>query len=905
MMESSMGVNQAPPRQAEIPGRTSGVSQSNGNDLARLLAQWNNTQVQYPSDKCVHELVEAQVEHAFQSTAVVQGEQRLTYQELNEGANQLAHYLRNKGVGPDVAVGICLHRSPELMIALLGVLKAGGACLPLDPDYPRERLTYMLEDSGAPVLITTASLRAELGSIPSEVVLLEPGLEILAGQSKDNPSANTTPENLAYVIYTSGSTGKPRGVLLTHRGLVNHHVAAVKLYGIEPKDRVLQFASISFDIAIEETWPTWIAGATLIIRNQQMMGGSEFLRWIRQQRVTVLDLPTAYWHELVREVAESGQSVPESLRMVIVGGEKASSAAYNSWLKSGGHRSRWINTYGPTEASVIATSYEPDRSLPVPENLPIGRPIANTKIHILDASLQPVPIGTPGELHIGGPGLARGYLNRPEMTQAKFIANPKKDEPGSRLYKTGDLARFLPNGEIEFIGRVDFQVKIRGYRIELGEIESALQKCPGVRECVVIAREENNDKRLVAYVVASLERVPTISELRNLLKKELPEYMVPADFMFLKALPLTVNGKVNRKALPAPEPSSASESRERVAPRDAVESQMVKIWEQVLGKRSIGIRDNFFELGGNSLLAIRLMGRVEKAFGKDLPLTALVQGQTVERFAELVRQDASSEMWSSMIPLQAEGSKPPFFFVHGLGGTVLRFHELARRMVPDQPFYGIQAVGLNGTQPCLNRVEDMTAHYLEQLIGIQPEGPYFLGGYSFGGLVALEMARCLIAKGQVVALLAMVDTYPGAPKSTGSLVGKFFSLSTRQKLAYLQKRIKRYRKGIKRRIDMLRMPQELKDVRESCAVAEERYVPQTYPGKIVLFRASEKALRGLDDPQGGWSQYAAGGLEIHEIDADHGNILNEPQVRHLASAMRAALELSQSQSSEPQLVSLS
>ena len=875
-------------------------------ELHRALAEWNNTRAEYPSDKCVHQLVEERARFVPESIAVEQDERRLTYRELNERANQLAHYLRSKGVNPEVPVGICLQRSCELLVALLGVLKAGGACLPLDPDYPNERLAYMLEDSQAPVLITQSDLLPVLGSIKSEVVLLEPGLKILECQSRENPVLVATPENLAYVIYTSGSTGKPRGVLLTHRGLVNHNVAAIKLYGIQPCDRVLQFASISFDIAIEEIWPTWMAGATLVIRSSKtLMGGSEFLRWIRAQRVTVLNLPTAYWHELVRELAESKQSVPENMRLVIVGGEKASSTAYKSWLQCGGERVRWINTYGPTEASVIATAFEPNRSKPIPDNLPIGRPIANTEVYILNESLQPVPVGEPGELHIGGPGLARGYLNRPEMTAAKFIAHPFKTDDGVRLYKTGDLARFLPNGEIEFIGRTDFQVKIRGYRIELGEIETVLEKCAGVRECVVIAREDDGAKRLVGYVVAALDRAPSPSELRDSLGEHLPEYMVPADFVFLQALPHTPNGKVDRRALPAPPSTGESESIDVVAPRDAVEMQMVRIWEQVLGKRPIGIRDNFFELGGHSLLAVRLMGRVEKAFGQQLPLTALVQAPTIEQFAELVRQDASSELWSSLIPLQAEGSKAPFFFVHGLGGTVLRFHELARHMVPDQPFYGIQAPGLNGKQPCLNRVDDFATYYLEQLRGVQPEGPYFLGGYSFGGLVALEMARRLVESGQAVGLLALVDTYPGVPKSAGSLIGTFFTLSSEQKFAYLKKRITRYRKGIKRRVDLLSMPRPLINVREACAVAEKNYAPRVYPGKIVLFRASEKALRGLYDPQGGWSRYAASGLEIHEIDADHGNILNEPQVRHLAAAIRASLERAQVAQSELQPVSVS
>jgi aspartate racemase len=867
-------------------------------DLHRVLVEWNNTSTEIPSDKCVHELVEGQVSLAPDSIAIVQEERTLTYAELNERANQLAHYLQKKGVGPEAVIGICLKRSPELMIALLGVLKAGGACLPLDPEYPRERLAYMLKDSQAAVLLTQSGIVPELASM-SHTVLLEPGLEILQGQERTNPRAGATPDNLAYVIYTSGSTGQPRGVLLTHRGLVNHHVAAIQLYGLQQRDRVLQFSSISFDIAIEEIWPTWIAGATLTLRTERMpMGGSEFLRWIGQRQITVLDLPTAYWHEVVRELVESHQNLPESLRLVIVGGEKASAAVYRAWLKSGGERVRWVNTYGPTEVSVIATAYEPDPSKPVPENLPIGRPIANTEMYILDSNSQPVPIGTPGELHIGGPGLARGYLNRPELTAAKFVANPFNGAFGARLYKTGDTARYLPDGNIEFVGRMDFQVKIRGYRVELGEIEDVLENCAGVRECVVIAREENDEKRLIAYVVPALEQRPAAAELRSSLKKELPEYMIPGDFVFLKALPLTPNGKVDRRELSARTIVAAPENY--VGPRDAVESQMVKIWEQVFGRRPIGVRDNFFELGGHSLLAVRLMGKVQKAFGKELLLTSLVQAPTIEQFANLVRTEGSSAPYSSLIPLQPHGGRTPFFFIHGLGGTVLRFHELARQMAPDQPFYGMEAPGLDGREPCLERVEDMAARYLEQLEAVQPEGPYFLGGYSFGGLVALEMARRLIAQNQKVDLLAMVDTYPaGAAQSTGALMGRFFSLSSQQKVAYLKKRVRRYRKGITRRLDMLRMPLALKNVREACSVAEHHYVATAYPGKIVLLRASEKALRGLDDSHGGWGQYAAAGVEIREIDADHGNILEQPYVRHLAAELRICLDRTQSNAPTP------
>jgi aspartate racemase len=845
-----------------------------------------------PSHKCVHELVADRAAQSPDALAVVHGDRQLTFRELNERANQLAHYLRKKGVKKDVPVGICLKRSVELTVALLGVMKAGGACLPLDPDYPSERLAYMLEDSLAPVLLTQPGLRPQLEGAKSEMVHFSSDWIILEGCSREKPSGPSDPESLAYVIYTSGSTGKPRGVMLPHRGLVNHHVAAIELYGLEPSDRTLQFSSLSFDIAIEEIFPTWIAGGTVVMRTEEMpLAGAGFLRWIRQRGITVLDLPTAYWHELVRELTESGASLPKSLRLLIVGGEKASASAFASWLKCGGGRVRWVNTYGPTEASIIVTSYEPDASQPIPENLPIGRAIANTQLYILDEQLRPVPVGAPGELYISGPGVARGYLGRPEMTAEKFIADPFSSDSGARLYKTGDLVRSLDDGNIEFLGRADFQVKIRGFRVELGEIEAVLEKHPGVAQAVVLAHEVNGEKRLAGYVIASRAQ-PSSRELGQYLKDHLPEYMVPADFVFLESMPLTPNGKVDRRALPRPEARDVERQEDFVAPRDEFESTMTRLWEQVLGKRPISVRDNFFEIGGHSLAAARLMGQVEKEFGKKLLLTDLLQAPTIEELVAMVRLDVPSAARSAVIALQPLGSKPPFFFVHGLGGSVLRFRDLARHMAPDQPFFGIQAQGLDGTQPCLQRVEDMADVYLEHLRAAQPEGPYFLGGYSFGGYVALEMARRLLAQGDEVRALVLLDTYAGESKS---LVGRFLTLSTGEKIAYLRKRAERYRKGIKRRIDFMFLPPAVKNVRRTLAAAENNYRLRAYPDRILLFRASEKGLRGLEDSSGGWHKYAGGGLELHEIDGDHGNILNEPNVRLLAAELRHCLERAQSE----------
>ena len=839
--------------------------------------------------KCVHELFSDRVQQTPDSIAVIHGVRQLTFRELNERANQLADYLRRKGVEKDVPVGICLKRSVELTVALLGVMKAGGACLPLDPDYPDERLAYMLEDSQAPVLLTQPGLLPELGSAKPEVVHFSSDWKLLDGCSRENPSCPSDPKSLAYVIYTSGSTGKPRGVMLEHRGLANHHLAAIELYELRPTDRTLQFSSLSFDIAIEEIFPTWIAGGTVVLRTEEMpLTGAGFLSWVRQHEITVLDLPTAYWHDLVRELT-TGASLPERLRLVIVGGEKASASAYSAWQKCSEGRVRWVNTYGPTEASIIVSSYEPDNSQPIPEDLPIGRAIANTQLYVLDENLKPVAMGTPGELYISGPGVARGYLGRPEMTAQKFVADPFSGEREARMYKTGDLVRYRSDGNIEFIGRTDFQVKIRGFRVELGEIESTLEKHAGVAEAVVIFRESNGEKRLIAYVIASGPN-PSKRELGKFLRDRLPEYMVPAEFVFLDAMPLTPNGKVDRRALPVPETIDVERQENFTAPRDQFEATMTRLWEQVLGKRPISVRDNFFELGGHSLAAARLMGQVEKEFKKKLLLTDLLQAPTVEELVAFMRVDSPAKVRSSVIALQPLGSKPPFFFVHGLGGTVLRFRDLARHMAPDQPFFGIQAPGLDGTQTCPHRVEEMAELYLQDLCALQPEGPYYLGGYSFGGYVALEMARRLLAAGSEVRILALLDTYAGGSQS---LLQKFASLSTGEKLAYLQKRARRYAKSAKKRIELLFLPRAVKNVRKACAIAGNSYQLQPYSDRIVLFRATDKGLRGLEE-QHGWRKYAGCGLEVHEIDGDHGNILNEPNVRSLASELRDRLERAQS-----------
>jgi amino acid adenylation domain-containing protein len=853
----------------------------------QILLEWNGNIQDYARDKCLHELVEAQAELAIERPAVVRGDTELTYREFNARANQLAHYLRRCGVGPNVRVGICLEPTFDFTISVLAVMKSGGACVPLDPKYPQERLAYMLEDVQARLLITQKGMLS--GNAPNgcQTVTLADIADALAGEPKSNLQSGVTPSDTAYVIYTSGSTGKPRGVLLAHAGLANYITAMSRRFGLWPNDRMLQFCSISFDIAVEEIFTAWVSGATLVLRQADMpLAVPEFLAWVESQQITILDLPTAYWHEWVHHFPELKKPVPRNLRLVIVGGERASATAYATWSKATGGRVRWVNTYGPTEASICVTAFEPNLAAGerVPENIPIGRPVPNCHVYLLDRRLHPVPVGVPGELHIGGVCVAQGYHNRPELTLEKFIPDPFSIEPGARLYKTGDMARYLPSGEIEFLGRGDDQVKIRGFRVELGEIEAALAKHPQVREVAVVAKADiPGDKRLIAYLVAVQGTKPTPTELRHYLQQHLPDYMVPSTFVLLQAMPLTPNGKINRRGLPTPEVEVFSD--EIAIATDAFQAQLVRIWEEVLGRKPIGIRDNFFELGGHSLLAARLMHRIGQALSKTVPLAMLFDAPTIERLAATLREDGWSHHWSSLVPIQPAGSHSPFFCIHGVGGNVVGFYELGRRLAPDHPFYGLQSQGLDGKHVCHTRIEDMAAHYLEEISTVQAKGPYRLGGFSLGGLVAYEMACQLRARGEEVGLLVLFDTYASNPKPVNE---SLFDLVRHPAWAQLRRLPGALRRKVRRTIRMWRLPKNLKKVMSTNAHAAEQYRLRPYGGKATLLRAGD-TWRVSEDPRGGWEQLV-GTLETIEVPGGHMDILREPHVGRLAECLKSCID---------------
>ena len=619
----------------------------------QLLKDWNGTEKNYPFHQCVHHLFEEQAERTPNAVAVVFEGLELTYQQLNIQANQLAHYLQSLGVGAEILVGIYLERSLLVIVGLLAVLKAGGAYVPLDPDYPQQRLSYMAEDAKISLLLTQQSL---LSSLPVEdvgVIVLDKSAESLTVQSLENPVSEVIPENLLCVLYTSGSTGKPKGVMLTHEALVNHSWGISEIFGLTESDRVLQFASFGFDVAAEEIFPTWLKGGTVVLRPWQMFPTlTDFADFIEQESLTLLNITPAYWHEWAIAVSQSSATVPSSLRVVAVGGDAVLPETVNIWREWVGKRVECINVYGPTEASVTAIVHDLlDSQSEKMNSVLIGRPIANTKAYILDQNLQPAPIGVKGELHLCGVRLARGYLNRPELTAEKFIDNPFADAPFNRLYKTGDLARYLPNGSIECFGRIDNQVKIRGFRIELGEIEAILNQHLDVQtSCVIIREDIPGQKYLVAYIVSHYERIPMISELRQFLAGNLPLYMVPQAFVFLESLPLTTNRKVDRRALPAP--NLEGDRRDQyVAPRNAIEEMLVQIWTEVLKVGQVGIYDNFFEIGGHSLLATQLVSRIRSLFKIELPLRSLFAAATVAELAHLVGQLQQQNLTLTVPPI--------------------------------------------------------------------------------------------------------------------------------------------------------------------------------------------------------------------------------------------------------------
>ena len=875
-----------------------------------LVHDRNDTAREIPA-VTVHELIEKQVAASPESVAVEAGGVCLTYHELNRRANRLARRLRSAGVTADTLVALFLDRTVDLVIAPLAVLKAGGAYVPLDPEFPRERLAYMIEDSQSPILLSSKSLASQLPSARSQVVYCDDASDV-ADASNLAPVA--APESLAYVRYTSGSTGRPKGVQIQHRSLVNFLRSMQREPGFSETDVLLAITTHSFDISeLELNLPLISGGRVAIATREDARDPRRLIECLLSSKCTVLQATPASWRSLI-DLGWGGQAGLKAL----CGGEALSRELAELLLPRVGEL--W-NLFGPTETTVWSTV---QRVAPDTGPVPIGRPIDNTQVYLLDAYQKLVPTGAPGELCIAGAGVALGYLRQEELTN-RFLPNPYR--PGERVYRTGDLARWRPDGTLDYLGRIDNQVKIRGFRIELGEIESVLGRHPFVRQCAVVVREDSGgDRTLVAYVVPN-EQAPSggdfdAAALRSHLKREVPDYMVPAGFLRIDRLPLTPNGKIDRKALPAPTELRVKTDYAFEPPRDELEQSLAQIWSRVLKVKYVGRNDDFFELGGHSLAAVQTLVKVQQITGRQLPLAVFFQASTLAGLADVVRKEitlqndgrrkAASSSWSSLVPIQPSGSKRPLFLVHGAEGNVLLYRQLTRHLKADQPVYGLQSQGLSGDGPLDSTIEEMAEHYVREIVAVQPQGPYALGGYCLGGVIAYEIAQQLIAAGKQAEIVIMLDTYnPStvrrakkflqAPRHLAQNVwfhganalmipaserGKF--LSEKVDIAFTRAAIRMNalyhavaKRGEGRYPHLL-----LKKINDQAA---ERYQPSSYAGRVAVIRA-KAFFSGLTNLSLGWDECVEQGLEVHELPIYPKGMLIEPLCRLLADTINRLLE---------------
>jgi amino acid adenylation domain-containing protein len=849
----------------------------------QILVEWNDTRVDHPRDVPLHQFIEEQVEKTPESVALIYESERLTYRQLNNRANQLAHHLKKLGVGPDVLVAVCMERSLELVTALLAILKAGGAYVPLDPEYPKERLETMLRDAAAPVVVTQAHLLDRVPNGALHVLCLNRDWPLVTPESPDNLPAAVGGKNLAYAIYTSGSTGKPKGVPNVHEGIVNRLLWMQDMYKLTSQDRVLQKTPFSFDVSVWEFFWPLMTGATLVIARPGGHRDPAYLvDLIAQQGITTLHFVPSM---LSIFLEAAGLERCRTLRQVFASGEALPFELQERFFAKLG--AELHNLYGPTEAAVDVTYWacRPNsRQLIVP----IGRPIANTQIYILDAELQPVPIGVAGELHIGGVGLAREYLNRPDLTAQKFIADPFSPQPGARLYKTGDLARFLADGNIEYLGRIDHQVKLRGFRIELGEIESALTQHPAVRQAAVVVREDiPGDKRLVAYLVSKGGDLD-IRELRGYLARFLPEYMVPSGFSILPALPLTSSGKVDRKALPAPLPEHKYRSAV-IAPRNQLETQLVSIFQKVLHTDSVSIQDDFFDLGGHSLTATRLLSQVKEITGRQIPLSVLFRGATVESLAKLIGEQGDASDPVVMEIQHGDSSRLPFFAIVPPGEESLGYAMLARHMGSAQTVYKIQghAPVVDGKRPYSKQeMQDLTEEYVAAMRTVQLHGPYCLGGLCDGTHIAEQIVLSLEAQAEEVGLFAIFDTWVMQHSQIRWLwkVDYYRQRLRQMKWMTLAERLASYKRVAENKLDILRGKKTPRTDWQQ-VYWPEGFTPARFRAPVVLFKRPKQQFYYINDPEMGWGRRSKGGVEIHEIDFHHLEILREPHVRQFGETL--------------------
>jgi amino acid adenylation domain-containing protein len=855
----------------------------------QLLAEWGVGPEPPPGPDIVDLITERAVDHPY-AVAVQCKADQLTYGQLDARANQLARLLRDRGVGPDVIVGLCLERSTEHVVGLLAVLKAGGAFVALDPEAPRERTRYVLGDSRSPLVLTSESLQSRIAGSETTALCLDHAGEEIRRRCADPLEDTPRPDQPAYVSYTSGSTGKPKGVLVERGPLSAHCRAMAATYGLERKDRVLQFSQFSADASLEQILPTLASGARLVMRGGEIWTPEELREELVLRRVTVVNLWPTYWQQAVRVWSKTPAALTGlRVRLVILGGERLGAHLLAQWHELG-VQTRLLNAYGPTEGIITATLSEAaeERDL-----VTIGRPLPGRRVYVLDLAGQLAPIGAVGELYVGGDLLARGYLNRPDLTDERFVADPFDPEGRGRLYRTGDRARYLDDGRIVYLGRVDDQVKMRGYRIELGEVEVALAQHPSVEEAVVVARGDGEDQELVAYVVASATEPIVEEELRQHLEATLPRYMQPAIIAQLAKMPRLATGKPDRRGLPEVERTRRRDPSGYVPPRLLVHEQLIRIWEELVDARPIGIRDNFFHLGGHSLLAAQLVRRVEQTLGKRPALSTLFANPTVEQLAHSLEADAVPGAKTRALPIQTHGDRTPLFFLHGdWTGGGLYCLDLARACGDDQPFFVLEPYRFDG-EDRVPRVEAIAKAHIKAMRQVRGRGPYRLGGFCNGGLLAYEMARQLEQDGEQVEFLGLVnpsapaqrsllrmacDTMPARDRDgEGARLDPY--LRTRHGLRHLYRRARPNAQrvadfgallSIEPRLAGMFPPREtlLKDYVGVFSWAMAAYRPGPYGGKITFFWAAEEP-EIADTWRPVLGQKPPATIEQHTVPGDH------------------------------------
>ena len=842
------------------------------------------------------------MERSPEAIALVFEETTLSYAELNAQANRLAHFLIGEGIGPEDLVALALSRSIEMVVGLLGILKAGAAYLPLDPEYPAERLAFMLNDARPKCVLTTSQTAA-----PSQFASLlldhSDAQSILSRCSETNPTdaERTEPLKLlhpAYVIYTSGSTGQPKAVIMPASALTNLLSWQIAAIPGGPGTRVTQFTSISFDVSVQEILSTLVTGKTLVIPPDDIRSSSaKFVDWLEQCKLNELFAPNLVIEALAQATIEQECSLAKLTDIAQAGEALSLSPPVQEFCRR--RRNRKIhNHYGPSETHVVTTYTLPQDTSEWPLLAPIGRPIWNTRVYVLDGNLEPTPTGITGELYVAGVQLARGYLKRPALSAERFVADPF-GAPGSRMYRTGDLARWRAEGVLDFLGRADRQVKIRGFRIEPSEIEAVLLSHPAVAQATVIAREDRpGEKRLVGYVVPAHGQSTDPATLRAHLGQSLPDYMVPAAIVLLDALPLTPNGKLDRKALPAPDLTASTNAWR--APRTPQEDILCALFAEILGLARVGIDDNFFELGGHSLLATRLISRVRGMLGVELPIRSLFETPTVAGLAEPLDVDTNQNSLGVILPLRPRGNLPPLFCVHPAAGLSWCYSGLLQHIRADYPIYGLQARSFNHPEILPQTLQEMVADYLGQIRAIQPAGPYHLLGWSFGGLVAYSLGSHLQLQGEQVALLALIESYP-------------FDQWTSRRIPDEQEIIRTTLEALGYDLAILgEGPLQLSTIKELFRQKDSvysnledqyfgaiprigsnnvrlasRFVPETFDGDLLFFAAVEDSPA---PPTDAWRPYVRGQIRVHQVASAHARMTEPGPLAAIGQVLAAELE---------------